>query len=43
VFQVNEFWLDDMYLNPRLALPINVNPATVFPRQQFSDRNEQLR
>ena len=38
-----QFWMDDMYMKVRLALPVNSNPGMVFPRQQFSDRNEQLR
>jgi len=41
--QVYWFWLDDMYMKVKLALPVNSNPGMVFPRQHFSDRNEQLR
>ena len=40
--QVNEYWLDEMYLNVRLPLPVHSNPAMVFPRQHFTDRNSQL-
>jgi len=40
---VYQIWLDDMYMKVKLALPVNSNPGMVFPRQHFSDRNEQLR
>ncbi|ESN99655.1 hypothetical protein HELRODRAFT_84274, partial [Helobdella robusta] len=40
---VYQFWLDDMYMKVRLALPINSNPGMVFPKQNFNDQNEQLR
>ncbi|ELU18773.1 hypothetical protein CAPTEDRAFT_218503 [Capitella teleta] len=40
---VTKFWLDDMYMNIRLPLPVNSNPGMVFPRQQFEDQSEQLR
>ena len=29
------FWLEDMYLNNAIALPINSNPGWVFPRADF--------
>jgi len=29
------FWLEDMYLNNTVALPINSNPGWVFPRASF--------
>uniref|UniRef100_A0A1A8URY5 Choline O-acetyltransferase n=1 Tax=Nothobranchius furzeri TaxID=105023 RepID=A0A1A8URY5_NOTFU len=32
---VYDFWLNDMYLNNRLALPVNSSPAMVFPQQNF--------
>uniref|UniRef100_F7ALU3 Choline O-acetyltransferase n=1 Tax=Monodelphis domestica TaxID=13616 RepID=F7ALU3_MONDO len=40
---VFEYWLDDMYLNNRLALPVNSSPAVIFARQNFQDVNDQLR
>ncbi|KAM7072874.1 choline O-acetyltransferase [Molossus nigricans] len=40
---VSEYWLNDMYLNNRLALPVNSSPAVVFSRQHFQDTNDQLR
>lgn len=41
--QVFNYWLDDMYLNNRLALPVNSSPAIIFARQYFKDVNDQLR
>uniref|UniRef100_A0A8C7WEK7 Choline O-acetyltransferase n=1 Tax=Oncorhynchus mykiss TaxID=8022 RepID=A0A8C7WEK7_ONCMY len=41
--QVYDYWLEDMYLNQRLALPVNSNPAMVFPKQNFKDRKDSLR
>lgn len=41
--QVSEYWLNDMYLNNRLALPVNSSPAVIFARQHFPDTNDQLR
>ncbi|TTC29628.1 Choline O-acetyltransferase [Bagarius yarrelli] len=32
-----------MYLNNRLALPVNSSPVLVFPRQDFRDRDDSLR
>ncbi|XP_017874631.1 PREDICTED: choline O-acetyltransferase, partial [Drosophila arizonae] len=29
------YWLNDMYMNVRLPLPINSNPGTVFPPRHF--------
>ena len=43
MFQVTSFWLDDMYMKARLALPINSNVGMVFPRQHFPDKDAQLR
>ncbi|KAM7336367.1 hypothetical protein ACRRTK_004860 [Alexandromys fortis] len=40
---VSEYWLNDMYLNNRLALPVNSSPAVIFARQPFQDTNDQLR
>uniref|UniRef100_A0A8C9LD43 Choline O-acetyltransferase n=1 Tax=Pavo cristatus TaxID=9049 RepID=A0A8C9LD43_PAVCR len=40
---VFNYWLDDMYLNNRLALPVNSSPAIIFARQNFKDVNDQLR
>ncbi|NWY26476.1 CLAT acetyltransferase, partial [Pheucticus melanocephalus] len=40
---VFHYWLDDMYLNNRLALPVNSSPAIIFARQHFKDTNDQLR
>ena len=30
-----DYWLEDMYLNQRLPLPVNFNPAMVLPRRKF--------
>uniref|UniRef100_A0A8C6UL28 Choline O-acetyltransferase n=1 Tax=Neogobius melanostomus TaxID=47308 RepID=A0A8C6UL28_9GOBI len=40
---VYDYWLEDMYLNNRLALPVNSSPAMVFPRQNFRDHRDALR
>ncbi|XP_016889647.1 choline O-acetyltransferase b [Cynoglossus semilaevis] len=40
---VYEYWLEDMYLNNRLALPVNSSPAMVFPKQMFRDHKDALR
>ncbi|XP_069316600.1 choline O-acetyltransferase [Eulemur rufifrons] len=40
---VSEYWLNDMYLSNRLALPVNSSPAVIFARQHFQDTNDQLR
>lgn len=32
-----------MYLNNRLALPVNSSPAMVFPQQTFKDQRDALR
>ncbi|XP_003803915.2 choline O-acetyltransferase-like, partial [Otolemur garnettii] len=39
---VSEYWLNDMYLTNRLALPVNSSPAVIFARQHFQDTNDQL-
>ncbi|KAM6184855.1 choline O-acetyltransferase [Rhynchocyon petersi] len=40
---VSEYWLNDMYLNNRLALPVNSSPALIFARQHFQDTSDQIR
>ncbi|MED6282782.1 hypothetical protein CHARACLAT_001816 [Characodon lateralis] len=40
---VYDYWLNDMYLNNRLALPINSSPAMVFPQQNFKAPIDSLR
>ncbi|XP_034050102.1 choline O-acetyltransferase-like [Thalassophryne amazonica] len=40
---VYDYWLEDMYLNNRLPLPVNSSPVMVFPRQMFGDRKDALR
>ncbi|XP_033887684.1 choline O-acetyltransferase isoform X1 [Acipenser ruthenus] len=40
---VYDYWVEDMYLNNRLPLPVNSSPAIVFPRQNFQDQNDLLR
>ncbi|KAM3859934.1 choline O-acetyltransferase b [Diretmus argenteus] len=40
---VYDYWLEDMYLNNRLALPVNSNPVMVFPKQTFRDFKDTLR
>nr|DBA15443.1 TPA: hypothetical protein GDO54_004653 [Pyxicephalus adspersus] len=40
---VHEYWLDDMYLNNRVPLPVNSSPAVIFARHNFQDANDQLR
>uniref|UniRef100_A0A2K6F541 Choline O-acetyltransferase n=3 Tax=Propithecus coquereli TaxID=379532 RepID=A0A2K6F541_PROCO len=40
---VSEYWLNDMYLSNRLALPVNSSPAVIFAQQHFQDTNDQLR
>uniref|UniRef100_A0A667X0J1 Choline O-acetyltransferase n=1 Tax=Myripristis murdjan TaxID=586833 RepID=A0A667X0J1_9TELE len=41
--KVYEYWLNDMYLNNRLALPVNSSPAMVFPQQNFRAPIDSLR
>jgi len=36
------WWLKDMYLENRAALPVNSNPGMVLPRQTFSNRYQWL-
>ncbi|XP_030610106.1 choline O-acetyltransferase b [Archocentrus centrarchus] len=40
---VYDYWLEDMYLNNRLPLPVNSSPAMVFPKQMFKDHKDALR
>ncbi|KAM9848038.1 choline O-acetyltransferase [Aulostomus maculatus] len=40
---VYDYWLNDMYLNNRLALPVNSSPAMVFPKQNFRAPIDSLR
>ncbi|XP_036402999.1 choline O-acetyltransferase-like [Megalops cyprinoides] len=40
---VYDYWLEDMYLNNRLALPVNSSPVLVFPKQTFGTSNDVLR
>eukprot|EP00064_Thunnus_orientalis_P002511 superscaffoldBa00000187_g2518 len=40
---VYDYWLEDMYLNNRLALPVNSSPVMVFPKQTFRDHKDALR
>ncbi|XP_030628286.1 choline O-acetyltransferase [Chanos chanos] len=40
---VYDYWLEDMYLNNRLALPVNSSPVMVFPKQNFRTQSDALR
>ncbi|XP_026798391.3 choline O-acetyltransferase [Pangasianodon hypophthalmus] len=40
---VYDYWVEDMYLNNRLALPVNSSPAMVFPKQNFRTPGDVLR
>ncbi|KAM4703635.1 choline O-acetyltransferase [Rhinophrynus dorsalis] len=40
---IHHYWLDDMYLNNRLPLPVNSSPAVIFARHNFQDVNDHLR
>ncbi|XP_051503513.1 choline O-acetyltransferase-like isoform X1 [Myxocyprinus asiaticus] len=40
---VYDYWLEDMYLNNRLALPVNSSPVMVFPKQNFRGQTDALR
>ncbi|XP_065152679.1 choline O-acetyltransferase [Paramisgurnus dabryanus] len=39
---VYDYWLEDMYLNNRVALPVNSSPVMVFPEQNFRGQNDVL-
>ena len=41
-YQVYEWWLNDMYLNNPLCLPVNSNPGAVWPPQKFNTVEDQL-
>lgn len=43
ILKAYDWWLDDMYLLNRIPLPINSNPAMIFPKENFADENSQLR
>lgn len=38
--QAYDYWLDDMYLNNPISLPINSNPGMVFPPRKFSSLSD---
>ena len=40
LFQAYEWWLNEMYLDNMVPLPVVSNPAWVFPRQVFETRNQ---
>uniref|UniRef100_A0A8C1SEL7 Choline O-acetyltransferase n=1 Tax=Cyprinus carpio TaxID=7962 RepID=A0A8C1SEL7_CYPCA len=40
---VYDYWLEDMYLSNRLALPVNSSPVMVFPKQNFRSQSDSLR
>ncbi|XP_041427094.1 choline O-acetyltransferase [Xenopus laevis] len=40
---IHQYWLDDMYLNNRLPLPVNSSPAVIFAQHNFKDTTDQLR
>ena len=37
-----DYWLADMYLNVRLPLPVNSNPAMVLPKRKFNNNAQML-
>uniref|UniRef100_A0AC35TY71 Carn_acyltransf domain-containing protein n=1 Tax=Rhabditophanes sp. KR3021 TaxID=114890 RepID=A0AC35TY71_9BILA len=39
---INRYWLPEMYLKTRYALPLWSNPAYIFPQQTFNTINDQL-
>lgn len=41
--KVYDYWLEDMYLSNRLALPVNSSPVMVFPKQNFRSQSDTLR
>lgn len=41
--QVYKWWLDDMYLNNMLPLPISSSPGWVFPKQNFECIEDMLK
>jgi hypothetical protein len=42
VLKAYDYWLDDMYLNNMIALPVISNPGWVFPRQTFETREDMV-
>ena len=36
------WWLEDMYLDNSLPLPVNSNPGWVFPRRDFAGKQENM-
>ncbi|XP_041705611.1 choline O-acetyltransferase-like [Coregonus clupeaformis] len=40
---VYDYWLEDMYLNNRMALPVNSSSVMVFPKQNFGAPIDSLR
>ena len=36
------WWLEDMYLNNMIPLPVNSNPGWVFPRKNFEEKVENM-
>lgn len=42
ILQINLYWLPEMYLKQRFPLPVNSNPAYIFPRQYFETEFEQV-
>ena len=38
-----DWWIDENFLKNKKSLPINSNPAMVFPKENFSDENNQLK
>ena len=41
ILQAYQWWLEDMYFNTPIPLPINSSPGWVFPAQEFAqDRDE---
>jgi choline O-acetyltransferase len=38
-----DWWLDDMYMQNKLPLPINSNPGMIFPRENFINEDSYLK
>jgi hypothetical protein len=36
LLQAYDYWMDDMYLNNPIPLPVNSNPGMVFPPRKFT-------
>ena len=43
VYQLSEWWKNVTYLDYRIPLVVNFNPAVVFPQQSYRGKDEQLR